>query len=170
MSKLIKIEEQIMDKWENLCLIPKEDNQLRIYTATILEKVENYLKEGLDNDGYGFEWKSEWHDKEKLVYPIITRICTNIYNDILYLDKKNKEHHYYLLESLEPSIIVKKIMDAYLPCLLYVKELNKYREVDIEAQTCSKLAEDIANIIIVKYYFDNLSTKKRKTLNRNQNI
>jgi hypothetical protein len=150
-----KTEEEILVYWENSGLIWGLDNRMKRHTSVILEKIKVYLDIERINIQY-------WDDElELLIYPIARRICSVINSDTEYIkcdgEKSVEEHKDLILEGLTPGFLILKLVDIYLPCLQYIRALTSGRKIDIQAETCARLAQDIGDRIVIDYYSDNQS-------------
>lgn len=151
----IKTEEEIIAHWIESGLLYGLDNRMKRHVAIILEKIKNYL----DVDRINIQY---WDDElELLIFPIARRICSVIDKDTVYItgneNKSVEEHKDLILGGLTPGFLILKLVDIYLPCLQYIRALTSGRKIDIQAETCARLAQDIGDRIVIDYYSDNQS-------------
>lgn len=140
-------EKKIISNWEPCGLLEDLNRNMRRYVAISMNKTGKYIKETT---------LPLWDDNiNMLVFPIIRRICSDIDKDDKHIhggggftiDERKK----YILENFNPEWLVEKISETYYPCIVYVRSLTRGLDIDLEAEICATLAEDIGIRLMLKY-------------------
>ena len=146
-------ETETINKWIETGLLDGLDERMKRHNAIIFEKMSRFITyENFENE--------QWLDRyETIIFPVIRHICGTISKDTVYLTEDQKDS---LLESLDAKSIAETFSTSYQLCFLYMKELTRGRKVDLQAETCARIAEDMGNRYVLNYYFDVVSPRPVK--------